>query len=252
MCATPYCCFPSSACSACSAVIHTCRAVQCIQPNILCVYCPSCRGFTVLSLRAFKGYGAVRSTASGDGGFMVGGAVMSLHPLRLTPPPARGMVWGGTDMSLHTLRLPPPCMGYGGGVQTCLCIHSGSPPQHRFYRKLAGMTGTASPAAAEFYELYRLKVWCARSHACHTSVWLSCVHTMFTPTLPSRFHRRLRSQILKLKTRPLLLPFAHAYKMCRSSRCLPTARQCGWTSSRGSTLTPLRSTGKQSSRGGGG
>ncbi|KAF5842425.1 SecA DEAD-like domain-containing protein [Dunaliella salina] len=28
----------------------------------------------------------------------------------------------------------------------------------RFYSKLAGMTGTATPAAAEFYELYRLKV----------------------------------------------------------------------------------------------
>ena len=28
----------------------------------------------------------------------------------------------------------------------------------RFYGKLAGMTGTATPAAAEFFELYRLKV----------------------------------------------------------------------------------------------
>ena len=31
----------------------------------------------------------------------------------------------------------------------------------RFYGKLAGMTGTATPAAAEFFELYRLKVWCS-------------------------------------------------------------------------------------------
>lgn len=28
----------------------------------------------------------------------------------------------------------------------------------RFYAKLSGMTGTAQPAAAEFFEIYRLKV----------------------------------------------------------------------------------------------
>lgn len=42
--------------------------------------------------------------------------------------------------------------------------HAPSPPQvfFRFYSKLAGMTGTATAAAAELYEMYGLKVRGAR------------------------------------------------------------------------------------------
>lgn len=37
-------------------------------------------------------------------------------------------------------------------------------PHTRHYAKLAGMSGTALPAAGEFYELYRLTVVQVRAH----------------------------------------------------------------------------------------
>jgi len=54
-------------------------------------------------------------------------------------------------------RLWVPCfVGADCGCRGCGCARA--QVFFRFYRKLAGMTGTATAAAAEFYEMYGLKV----------------------------------------------------------------------------------------------
>ena len=60
-------------------------------------------------------------------------------------------------MVLATCRLPALSLS---SHTTCLSAPLPFCPwwPHRFYQKLSGMTGTAKSAAAEFYEIYGLRV----------------------------------------------------------------------------------------------